>query len=213
VIGYFVTGTDTEVGKTYVTVALAGRARQLGKRVFAWKPIESGCVSEGGRLVGTDQEMISSSWQEGELRGLYRFHRPTAPLMAARGEGPIDPNRIVEVFHQGTLNADVVLVEGAGGWRVPITEDLDMGGLAKILGLPVIVVARGSLGTINHTLLTVEAVARDQQVVAAVVLSRRPLDEPGFVEENASEIRRRFSGPVLTFSGDLHVFDQLLSEP
>lgn len=209
-IGYFITGTDTEVGKTYVTVALAARGRQLGRRVFAWKPIETGCAAEEGRLVGTDQELIANDWQQGELRGLYRFLRPVAPFVAARGEGAIEPQRIVEVFQRGTSNADLVLVEGAGGWRVPITEDLDIGGLAKMLGMPVIVVARGGLGTINHTLLTVEAVQRDQQIVAAVVLSRRPIDDPKFVEENADEIRRRFPGRVIAFGGDLPALDGLL---
>ena len=210
--GYFITGTDTEVGKTYVTVALAARGRQLGKRVFAWKPIETGCATEGRRLVATDQELIASDWQQGELRGLYRFHRPVAPFVAARGEGTIEPQRIVEVFQRGALSADLVLVEGAGGWRVPITEDLDIGGLAKRLGLPVIVVARGGLGTINHTLLTVEAVQRDQQTIAAVILSRRPIDDPKFVEENADEIRRRFPGKVFAFGGDLQILDSLLSD-
>jgi dethiobiotin synthetase len=208
-IGYFVTGTDTGVGKTHVTAALAGRGRALGKRVFAWKPVETGCAAVNGRLVGADQEAISSEWQEGELRGLYRFVRPVAPLVAARDEGRIEPQRIMETFRRGVANTDLVLVEGAGGWRVPITEDLDMGGLAKLLGLPVIVVARGGLGTINHTLLTLEAIEREQQVVAAAVLSARPEEDPAFVEENAQEIRRRFSGRVLTFWSDPRVFDGL----
>ncbi|HSI79797.1 MAG TPA: dethiobiotin synthase [Solirubrobacterales bacterium] len=207
--GYFVTGTDTGVGKTHVTAALAKRARQLGKRVFAWKPIETGCGLVNGQLVGEDQEAISSEWQEGELRGLYRFRRPVAPLMAARTEGEIDPERIVETFRLGA-NADLLLVEGAGGWRVPITDDLDMGGLARRLGLPVIVVARGTLGTINHTLLTVEAVGRDGQQIAAVVMSCRPGEDPAFVKENADEIRRRFSGLVLCLWTDPGVLDGLL---
>jgi dethiobiotin synthetase len=210
-IGYFLTGTDTGVGKTHVTATLAARGRRLGKRVFAWKPVETGCVAVNGKLVGADQEMISSDWQQGELRGLYRFVRPASPMAAARGEGRIEPQRIVETFQSGTSNADLVLVEGAGGWRVPITEDLDMGGLAKLLGLPVIVVARGGLGTINHTLLTVEAVDRDQQVVAAVVLSCWPEDDQAFVEENANEIRRRFSGRVVAFWSEPNVLDDLVS--
>ncbi|HWO18385.1 MAG TPA: dethiobiotin synthase [Kofleriaceae bacterium] len=208
--GYFVTGTDTGVGKTHVTAALAERGRRAGKRVFAWKPIETGCESVNGTLVGADQEAISSDWQQGELRGRYRFRRPVAPWVAARGEGPIEPARIMETFQRGAGNADLVLVEGAGGWRVPITEDLDMGGLAKMIGLPVIVVARGGLGTINHSLLTVEAVERDRQEVAAVVLSCRPGEDPDFVEENAAEIRRRFRGRVLSVWSDPSVLDSML---
>jgi dethiobiotin synthetase len=210
--GFFVTGTDTGVGKTYVTAALAARGRELGRRVFAWKPIETGCTLVNGELVGEDQEAISSDWQRGELRGLYRFTRPVAPLVAARGEGGvIERSRILAVLREGAARADLVLVEGAGGWRVPIADDLDMGGLAGLVGLPVIVVARGGLGTINHTLLTVEAIARDQQTVAAVVLSCRPEDDADFVEENASEIRRRFDGRVVAFrGGDGYVLDEVL---
>jgi dethiobiotin synthetase len=209
-IGYFVTGTDTGVGKTHVTAALAGRGRQLGMRVFAWKPIETGCAVKDGHFVGEDQEAISSEWQQGEFRALYQFRRPVAPLVAAREEGAIDPARVVEVFQRGASMADLVVVEGAGGWRVPITEDLDMGGLARRLQLPVIVVARGGLGTINHTLLTVEAVGNEQQTVAMVVLSARPGEDHAFVEENANEIRRRFQGPVLTLWEVPAVLDSLL---
>lgn len=218
-IGYFVTGTDTGVGKTYVTAALADRGRHLGKRVFAWKPVETGCRLVNGRLAGEDQEAISSEWQEGELRGLYRLRRPVAPLVAARGEGiAIDPDRILGTLRAGAAEADLVLVEGAGGWRVPITESLDMGGLAKRLGLPILVVARGGLGTINHTVLTVEAVTRDQQSVAAVVLSCRPEEDREFVQENAAEIRRQLLHQVgrmvrvLALWDDAQVLGELLTE-
>jgi len=180
-------------------------------QVFAWKPIETGCTAKGDQLVGEDQEAISSEWQRGELRALYQFRRPAAPLVAAREEGQIDPARVVEVFRRGASMADVVVVEGAGGWRVPVTDALDMGGLARLLGLPVIVVARGGLGTINHTLLTVEAVSNEQQTVATVVLSARPGEDRAFVEENAHEIRRRFPGPVLTLWENPAVLDVLMA--
>lgn len=209
--GYFVTGTDTGVGKTHVTAMLAARGRKLGKRVFAWKPVETGCMAVNGKLVGADQETISSDWQQGELRGLYRFVRPVSPLAASQTEGRIEPRQIVKAFQRGAADVDLVLVEGAGGWRVPITEDLDMGGLAKLLGLPVIVVARGSLGTINHTLLTVEAIAREQQEVAAVVLSCWIEDDRAFVEENANEIRRRFPGRVTVLWSEPAVLDDLIA--
>jgi dethiobiotin synthetase len=182
--------------------------------VFAWKPIETGCALAEGQRIGADQEAIASAWQEGDLRGLYQFARPAAPLVAARDESrAIDQRRLMEVFQDGASSADLVLVEGAGGWRVPITDELDMGGLAKLLGLPVIVVARGGLGTINHSLLTVEAVNRDHQAVAAVVLSCRPGDDPDFVEENALEIRRRFDGHVLALWSEACVLDDLLGAP
>ena len=208
---YFVTGTDTGVGKTHVTSALAERGRRRGHRVFAWKPIETGCPVVDGRRVGADQEAISSAWQLGPLRGLYRFAKPASPLSAGQAEGSsISLEELLGVFAEGASGADIVLVEGAGGWRVSITPDVDMAELARRLCLPIIVVARGGLGTINHTLLTVEAIARDQQEIAAVVLSCHPTDDREFVAENAREIARRFTGRVVELWGESQVLDTLL---
>jgi dethiobiotin synthetase len=103
----------------------------------------------------------------------------------------IDLALVEQTFRRGCALADFVLVEGAGGWRVPITETEDMSVLAKRLGLPVIIVAGAGLGTINHSLLTIEAVQRDGCAIAAVVLSRRPTDDETFTYENAAEIQRR----------------------
>jgi dethiobiotin synthase len=116
---------------------------------------------------------------------------PAAPFVAATDA--IDLDLVVRTANEP---ADLTLVEGAGGWRVPITESTDMGGLAKRLGFPVILVARGGLGTINHTLLSVEAVERDGCSLAGVVLSVRPGEDAGFAFSNAAEIRRRWPGPI-----------------
>lgn len=198
--GFFVTGTDTGVGKTFVTCALARRAVSQEMKVFAFKPIETGCEMVDGRLFGADQELLAhaaGNWQRGSHRGVYRFAQAAAPLVAATAEAEIiDLDWIDSVYRQGTSEAALVLVEGAGGWRVPITETLDMGGLAKRLGLPVLVVARAGLGTINHTLLTVEAIEKDGLVVHAVVLNPLPGDTPEIAAGNAEEIRRKWSGPV-----------------
>ena len=198
--GFFITGTDTGVGKTFVTAALARRARERGERVFAFKPIETGCAREGGRLVGSDQEILAEAagnWQQGALRGVYQLVQPAAPLVAAEAEGSeIDIHRVLHTLHEGAAKADLVLVEGAGGWRVPITPKLDMGGLAAEIGYPVIIVARATLGTINHTLLTIEAVQRDRCWVAAVVLSRRPEDDALAAASNIEQIRRCWAGTV-----------------
>ena len=198
--GYFITGTDTGVGKTFVTAAMARRARARGQHVFAFKPIETGCERAGGRLVGADQEILAEAaggWQQGALRGVYQLVQPAAPLVAAESEGAVlDIHRVLHTLHEGAAKADLVLVEGAGGWRVPITPKLDMGGLAAEIGYPVIIVARATLGTINHTLLTIEGVQRDNCWVAAVVLSRRPEDDALLAASNIEQIRRRWSGTV-----------------
>jgi dethiobiotin synthetase len=204
--GFFVTGTDTGVGKTYVTAALTKLLRSRGQKVFAFKPVETGCELKDGRLVGADQELISEAaenWQTGPLRGLYQFRSPVAPHVAAAAESTvIDIDLVVRTVAEGARQADVAVVEGAGGWRVPLTESVDMAGLARTLGLPVIVVARATLGTINHTLLTVEAVGRDLCSVAAVVLSLRPDESAEFARSNAGEISRRWTGQVLILGSD-----------
>jgi dethiobiotin synthetase len=203
--GYFVTGTDTGVGKTHVTEALARCARTLGKKVFAFKPVETGCEHTNGQMTGSDMEALrkaAGGWQEGDLRGVYRLRNPVAPLVAARAESvQIDIDRILGVLEQGAKQADVTLVEGAGGWRVPFTETVDVAALAKRIGLPVIVVARAALGTINHSLLTVEAVERDGCTVAALILSRRPEDSRDFAMSNCEQISARWKGRILVYEG------------
>jgi dethiobiotin synthetase len=192
--GFFVTGTGTGVGKTFITALLAEQARAAGQRVFAFKPIETGCRLVDGRRIGDDQELLAraaGNWQRDELRNLYCFERPVSPRAAARAEDQvIELERIRSVFDRGAEQADFVLVEGAGGWRVPISDELDMANLAACLALPVLVVATAGLGTINHSVLTVEAVKRDGCELAAVILSIRPEDDPEFAEDNAAEISR-----------------------
>ena len=187
--GFFITGTGTGVGKTFVTAKMAEHARAQGDRVFAFKPIETGC-----NPIGEDQEILAKAagdWQEGELRNLYCFKRPLAPLAAATAEGrDIDLVHVERVFARGAQLADLALVEGAGGWRVPITRNEDMGALAKRLNLPIIIVGLSGLGTINHSTLTVEAVRADGCEVARVILSSRPHDDPAFAMANATEIAR-----------------------
>ena len=213
--GYFITGTDTNVGKTYVSTSLTRRAVILGHKVFAFKPIETGCVRDvHGQYVGADQELLAvaaGNWQQGELRGLYRFQLPAAPLVAASAESAaIDLDFIARTAKQAALQhaATLTVVEGAGGWRVPITSDGDMSALARLLGLPVILVARAALGTINHTLLSVEAILRDGLSIAAVVLSRRPEDD--LAESNQEQIARRWPGRILMLESDPSQLDSLL---
>jgi dethiobiotin synthetase len=202
-IGYFITGTDTNVGKTFVTCALARRARALGHRVFAFKPIETGCVPSpagSGPLVGADQDLLcdaAGGWQQGPLRGPCRFKQPAAPLVAADAEGAVIDLDVVASFAlKGSREATVSLIEGAGGWRVPITPSADMGVMAKAIGLPILIVARAGLGTINHTLLTIEAVQRDGLPVAGVVLSERPDDDREMTRSNRDQILRCWPGVV-----------------
>jgi dethiobiotin synthetase len=221
--GYFVTGTGTGVGKTFVTAALARRARQLARKVFAFKPIETGCRREGGLWVGADQQELvvaAGGWQQGELVGAYQFEPPVAPSVAAARAGieivldqalaqPKAALRGDPPFEQ----IDFVLVEGAGGWRVPVTPTEDMSKLAAATGLPVLVAALATLGTLNHTLLTVEAIERDEQRCAGVILSQRPEDDLELVASNLVELRARWSGPIVALATDPSVLDRFIRPP
>ena len=206
--GYFVTGTGTGVGKTFVTATLARLARARGQRVFAFKPIETGCTRSDGALVGSDQTILceaAGNWQTHELRGVYRFELPLAPSVAARHTGvTVQLDEIERVLKAGAARADLTLIEGAGGWRVPINESVDMANLAERCGLPILVVATATLGTINHSLLTLETVERTC-TIAGLVLSQHPTDDPDAVQSNIDEIRRRWSG-VITTSTSLECF-------
>ncbi len=208
--GYFVTGTGTGVGKTFVSCALIREARSRQLRVFGFKPIETGCIGPGD-----DQQALveaAGNWQRGALAGALQFQLPAAPLVAAAAEGrTIDLEPIRETYETGAAQADLVVVEGAGGWRVPITATSDMSTLAAMLKLPVIVVGSAILGTINHSLLTVEAVERDGQVVAAVVLSQRPEDPTDLIATNVQEIGRRWPGRIIVLASDPTVLSSLLS--
>lgn len=214
--GVFVTGTDTNVGKTYVACALTGRARARGHKVFAFKPVETGCTETAAGYLGADQELLAAAagdWQTGPLRGLYRFPLPAAPLVAAQqASSAIDLDLVEQTAREGAAQnaATWLLVEGAGGWRVPITPDADMASLARRLQLPVLIVARAGLGTINHSLLTLEAVERDGLRVAALVLSRHDADDPAAAESNRAQIQRRWPGRILILSNDPLILDCLL---
>jgi dethiobiotin synthetase len=219
--GYFITGTGTGVGKTFVTSSLARRARVRGLKVFAFKPIETGCQREGSGLVGADQQELiaaAGNWQRGPLVGAYQFEPPVAPSVAAeRARTPISIDHAVAHPRAAMLgqapfdDVDLVLVEGAGGWRVPITRTQDMSVLAAAAGLPVLVAALATLGTLNHTLLTIEAIERDDQHCAGVVLSQRPEDDVDLVESNLTELRARWSGPVVALAGDPSVLDRFIT--
>jgi dethiobiotin synthetase len=122
----------------------------------------------------------------------------------------IELEHIRQTVELGAGQADLTLVEGAGGWRVPITDDADMATLAGAVGLPVLVVAHAGLGTINHSLLTVEAVRRDGCDPVAVILSRHPDDDRSFAFENAAEIERISKVTVLVLEDDPAALDSLL---
>ncbi len=175
--GIFVTGTDTGVGKTVVAAALARLLRLKGANVGVMKPVTSGCREEGGRLISDDALLLSraAGLSCDDDTSPYLFREPLAPSEAARLDGVrIDLDRIGECYDRLAARHDAVIVEGAGGLLVPLTENLLTTDLVRALDLPILVVARPSLGTVNHTLLTCYCAAQMGLAVAGVVVNNFP---------------------------------------
>jgi dethiobiotin synthetase len=165
-IAYFVTGTDTEIGKTTVAAGLLHAARQRGWSTAAAKPVASGCERQAGGLRNADALALlaecSLPLTYAEVNPLA-FEPAIAPHLAAREAGvTLDAQALLAPVQQVlALGADFTVVEGAGGWRVPLSGQDTLSDLPLRLGLPVILVVGLRLGCINHALLTAEAVLRD----------------------------------------------------
>ncbi len=176
--GLFITGTDTGVGKTQVTAALAVALRSRGLRVGVMKPAETGCREEQGRLMPQDSiflRQVSGCKAPQELVTPYTFLEPLAPAVAAQHEGQeIDLAHIVRCYETLANEHDIVLVEGSGGLLVPLTRRESFLDLAIRLDLPLLVVARNILGTINHTALTVIVASQSCQVLGIVLNTVSP---------------------------------------
>jgi dethiobiotin synthetase len=184
--GAFVTGTGTEVGKTVVAATIARTLAAEGKKVAVFKPAVTG-LDEG---VETDHALLrraSGSDQGDEEIAPYRYGPPASPHLAAALAGEeIDPERLREAAARAAAGADAIVCEGVGGLLVPLSPAYLVRDLAVDLGYPLVVVASPGLGTINHTLLTVEAARAVGLELAAIVLSPWP-DEPTEIERSNRE--------------------------
>jgi dethiobiotin synthetase len=197
-----VTGTDTGVGKTFVTCAIAHALRRRGRRVSVMKPVETGVDDE-------PEDALRLRTAAADIAPLdvicpYRFRAPLAPAVAARAENRrIDVDRLVALVRERAAAADVLLVEGAGGLLVPIDGAVTFADLAATCNLPVLIVAANRLGTVNHTALTARVAAAAGLTVRGFVLSQPEVrtDESG--TSNAEEISRLTSLPCLGILGHL----------
>lgn len=179
--GLFVTGTDTGVGKTYLASRIAARLRDEGLDVLTCKPVLTGLDEPGPH----DDEVLG-----GAVVSL-RFGPPVSPHLAAELEGtPIDPAAVVADVLEAAADHDVIVVEGVGGLLVPLTPAYSVRDLAVDLGLALVVAARPTLGTINHTLLTLEAATAAELEVRAVVLTPWPEDPSTLERSNLDTIGR-----------------------
>jgi dethiobiotin synthetase len=200
----FVTGTDTGVGKTVAVAALLARARDMGVDAVPMKPVQTGCRRRGGALVAMDAAFAlrMARWEpppeERELIAPCRFRLAASPHLAAAVEGHrISLARIVYRFRRLQARHTMVLVEGAGGVLVPLNESATMRDLMVALGLPVLLVARTGLGTLNHTLLSLDALRAAGLEVAGIWLCPASGARPGIVErDNAAVLTARAGVPV-----------------
>jgi dethiobiotin synthetase len=214
----FVSGTDTGCGKTRVGCALARGLRAAGRRVRVLKPVETGCAERGGALVPSDAlALAAAAGDDSPLEQLcpYRLRLAAAPEVAARAEGvELDRQRISAALARARAGADCVLVEGAGGLLVPLGPDLDMAGLARRLGLPLLIVARARLGTLNHTLLTLEAAAARGLRVLGVAISHTDPELPDAERRNLDALHALLERNRVTWLGELgHGSECLSPEP
>ncbi|MNQ58004.1 ATP-dependent dethiobiotin synthetase BioD 1 [compost metagenome] len=198
---YFITGTDTDVGKTTIAAGLLQAARSAGLSTAAGKPVASGCdvtpkgLRNADALALLDQCSVPLTYAEVNPMA---FEPAIAPHLAARESGVAltVQSLLVPMRHILDKQADFTLIEGAGGWRVPLADQDNLSDLAMALGLPVILVVGVRLGCINHALLTAEAIARDGLQLAGWVAN---IIEPrtSRLEENLATLAERLPAPCL----------------
>ncbi len=192
--GIFITGTDTGVGKSLFTAGLTSLLRENGLNCVAIKPVETGCKMKQGELVPEDGIFLRNA--SGKILDLddttpFRFSMPAAPYRAAAmQDSRLRLSDIVEHVRAIQNNHDLVIVEGAGGLLVPIDEKKTMVDLIIELGFPVFLVARTRLGTINHTLLSLEALEGRNIDVLGVILSKLQVDEGPEEVYTAGDLRK-----------------------
>jgi dethiobiotin synthetase len=198
--GIFVTGTDTGVGKTIVAATLARLMKMNGVRVGVMKPVTSGCHEVSGELISDDAQLLcqAAGVLFSEDVAPYRLREALAPAEAAECDGVrIDVSAIKASFTRLAASCDYIIVEGAGGLMVPLSGGVLIADLARELGLPLLVVARPGLGTINHSVLTCFAAQQMGLQVAGVIVNNMP-EHPNKAEKGAShQIGSLCGAPIL----------------
>jgi dethiobiotin synthetase len=198
--GVFVTGTDTGVGKTLVACALLRRLAADGASTIGMKPVAAGCTDTPAGRINDDVEALVAAGTVRADRALvnpYSLKEAVAPHIAATHEGVrVDLERILGCFAKLREIADAIVVEGVGGFRVPLNESQDAGDLARMLGLPVVLVVGMRLGCLNHAMLTQETVLSRGLDLAGWVANRIDADMERCAE-NIEFLRRAFAAPLL----------------
>lgn len=200
--GFFVTGTDTGVGKTIIAGALVTAMHSLGLTAGIMKPIESGCRRRGGRLIPGDGTFLRKISGADDPVGTITpscFESPLAPLPASEKEARDSAlPKVRRAFQELSEKYEALVVEGIGGLMVPIAKDYFVIDLAGEFGLPLIIVAKPGLGTINHTMLSVEyALKRGLEVAGVVINFNNPPDHSLAEETNPELLRKILPVPLM----------------
>jgi len=199
--GFFITGTDTGVGKTLIAGSVARALARQGRRVGVMKPFESGCRREGRSLIPDDAlflRTMAGTQDDLALICPYALERPLAPAIAAHKQSVrIDLRKITAAFKQISTRYEITLVEGAGGIMVPINRNHLLIDVVRLLNLPLIVVARTALGTINHTLLTIREALRAGIRVRGIILNKTTPEMDESEDTNPALITRFTRIPIL----------------
>lgn len=190
--GFFITGTDTGVGKTIIAGVIIRVLRLMGRKAAGMKPIESGCSRQGGCLLPFDaMSLKQAAHMEEPLTDIAPccFETPLAPLPASEIEMyDVGIPSIMAAFSKLSQKYETVVVEGIGGLLVPITKDYSVADLAVGLGLPLVVVAKPGLGTINHTMLTVQYALGRGLTVAGVIINYTSPPENSLAEQTNPKV-------------------------
>ena len=199
--GFFITGTDTEVGKTLVCGALILKLREQGKKVIGFKPVVAGTYQDtSGHILNEDLETlrIASQLEPGQLNlSPYILDMPVAPHLAAAIKGiTLDLNIIMQALSDIQKQSDCLVIEGAGGFLVPLNNHEDLGDLVQQIGLPVILVVGMKLGCINHALLTQEAIKACGLKIAGWVANSLANEMP-LLQENIATLQAKINAPFL----------------
>jgi dethiobiotin synthetase len=208
--GYFITGTDTDVGKTWVTAGLLHAFNGEGLRTVAMKPVASGCETIAGQLRNADAMLLMRHMgAQADYRQVnpYTFAPAIAPHIAAAQAGQrIDLENIQQTAERLARCADLLLVEGVGGWQVPLNDTQTVADLATRLRLPVIMVVAIRLGCLNHALLTAQSIKASGLPLAGWVANMAEAADP-IAQENIVALQQRLDSPMLANIPLLKDFD------
>lgn len=191
---YFITGIDTDIGKTFVTKGLALTLEQLGNKVGVFKPLQSSAIETGNELLAPDLEAIKELSNTINTKCSYIFKGDVSPALASRLAGiKIDINKIKTDFNTFKKENNITLVEGAGGILAPATDTMLCADLIKELNIPIIIVSVPFLGRLNHTLLTIHYAKTNNIPIKGIIINKVPTQTNNLATQNFIDELKRYT--------------------